>query len=174
MVRSEDPIRMPHSYHGDVDEADENRRTLEQNIPSSSSSSNNDEATKSDDEISHSHENQDENGNSNNKNSSGPRFLTQEETIELARRAVENGILETKRSLAGSEAVSDVVKPKLTIDLGHSNIVRIPEAVVDAIKDEVERYVWLWIEGFTSEAFLETIIDIILSETDVSQIVFVE
>ncbi|KAH1906122.1 hypothetical protein KXV57_005585 [Aspergillus fumigatus] len=138
MVRSEDPIRMPHSYHGD-DEADENRRTLEQNIPSSSSSSNNDEATKSDDEISHSHENQDENGNSNNKNSSGPRFLTQEETIELARRAVENGILETKRSLAGSEAVSDVVKPKLTIDLGHSNIVRIPEAVVDAIKDEVER-----------------------------------
>ncbi|KAH3269035.1 hypothetical protein KXW23_000071 [Aspergillus fumigatus] len=138
MVRSEDPIRMPHSHHGD-DEADENRRTLEQNIPSSSSSSNNDEATKSDDEISHSHENQDENGNSNNKNSSGPRFLTQEETIELARRAVENGILETKRSLAGSEAVSDVVKPKLTIDLGHSNIVRIPEAVVDAIKDEVER-----------------------------------
>jgi hypothetical protein len=32
-----------------------------------------------------------------------------------------------------------VVKPKLTIDLGHSNISRIPEPVVDAIKDEVER-----------------------------------
>lgn len=148
MVRSEDPIRMPHSYRGDVDEEDGSRRTPEQNIPSSSSSSNNDEGTKSDDEISHSHENQDENGSSNNKNSSGPRFLTQEETIELARRAVENGILETKRSLAGSEAVSDVVKPKLTIDLGHSNIVRIPETVVDAIKDEVERYVRLCIRGF--------------------------
>jgi hypothetical protein len=137
MVRSEDPIRMPHSYRGDVDEEDESRRTPERNIPSSSS----DEATKSDDEISPSHENQGENGSSKNKNSSGPRFLTQEETIELARRAVENGILETKRSLAGSEAVGEVVKPKLTIDLGHSNIVRIPEAVVDAIKDEVERYV---------------------------------
>lgn len=147
MVRSEDPIRMPHSYRGDVDNEDGNRRSPEQNI-ASSSSSNNDEATKSDGEISHSQENQGENGSSNNKNSSGPRFLTQEETIELARRAVENGILETKRSLAGSEAVSDVVKPKLTIDLGHSNIVRIPEAVVDAIKDEVERYVRLCIKGF--------------------------
>jgi hypothetical protein len=157
IIRSEDPIRMPHSYRGDVGEEDGNRRTPEQNIPSSSSSSNNDEATKSDDEISHSHENQDENGSSNNKHSSGPRFLTQEETIELARRAVENGILETKRSLAGSEAVSDVVKPKLTIDLGHSNIVRIPEAVVDAIKDEVERYVRLCIKASTSEGYLETI-----------------
>lgn len=67
--------------------------------------------------------------------------LTPEETIELTREAVENGVQETKRSLAGSEAVSDVVRPKLTIDLGHSNIAQIPEAVVDMIKDEVERYV---------------------------------
>ena len=67
--------------------------------------------------------------------------LTPEETIELTRQAVENGIQETKRSLAGSEAVSDVVRPKLTIDLGHSNISQIPEGVVDIIKDEVERYV---------------------------------
>lgn len=59
--------------------------------------------------------------------------------MELARRAVENGLRETKRSLAGSEDVSDAVKPKLTIDLGYSNIVRIPEPVVDIIKDEVER-----------------------------------
>jgi hypothetical protein len=68
------------------------------------------------------------------------RQLTQEETIELTRRAVDNGIQETKRSLAGNEAVSDVVRPKLTIDLGHSHIVQIPETVVDIIKDEVERY----------------------------------
>jgi hypothetical protein len=67
--------------------------------------------------------------------------LSPEETIELARQAVEIGIQETKRSLAGSEAVTDVVKPKLTIDLGHSHIARIPEPVVDLIKDEVERYV---------------------------------
>lgn len=67
--------------------------------------------------------------------------LTPEETIEFTRQAVENGIQDTKRSLAGSEAVSDVVRPKLTIDLGHSNIAQIPEGVVDIIKDEVERYV---------------------------------
>ncbi|EPS28703.1 hypothetical protein PDE_03649 [Penicillium oxalicum 114-2] len=73
------------------------------------------------------------------KHSSSSKHLTAEETIELARYAVESGIQETKRSLAGSEAVTDVVKPKLTIDLGHSHIVRIPEPVVDIIKDEVER-----------------------------------
>jgi hypothetical protein len=68
------------------------------------------------------------------------RLLTQEETIELTRHAVDNGLQETQRSLAGSEAVSEVVRPRLTIDLGHSNIVRIPESVVDIIKDDVERY----------------------------------
>lgn len=139
MVRPEDTIRMPPSYRVDPDEEERNRRTPEQNISSSSSSSNNEESTKSEDESSHPNETQGDGSNNTNRNPPGPRFLTPEETIELARRAVENGILETKRSLAGSEAVSDVVKPKLTIDLGHSNVVRIPEPVVDAIKDEVER-----------------------------------
>ena len=79
--------------------------------------------------------------NPGNKQASGQKILTHEETIELAKCAVESGIQDTKRSLAGSEVVTDVVKPKLTIDLGHSHIVRIPEPVVDIIKDEVERYV---------------------------------
>lgn len=78
---------------------------------------------------------------STSKPAAGPKTLSPEETIELARNAVESGIQDTKRSLAGSEAVTDVVKPKLTIDLGHSHIARIPEPVVDLIKDEVERYV---------------------------------
>ncbi|PGH07864.1 hypothetical protein GX51_01574 [Blastomyces parvus] len=67
------------------------------------------------------------------------KILSQEETLELIKRAVENGLQETKRSLAGSEAVDDVVRPKLTIDLGHSNIGWIPESMVDIIKDEVAR-----------------------------------
>jgi hypothetical protein len=74
-------------------------------------------------------------------------MLSHEETIELARCAVESGIQDTKRSLAGSEAVTDVVKPKLTIDLGHSHIVRIPEPVVDIVKEEVERYVITTLAG---------------------------
>ena len=47
--------------------------------------------------------------------------------------------------VAGSEAVSDVVRPKVTIDLGHSHIAQIPEGVVDIIKDEVERYFPIYI-----------------------------
>lgn len=77
--------------------------------------------------------------NSETVRKSTSRQLTPEETIELTRQAVENGIQDTKRSLAGNEAVSDVVRPKLTIDLGHSHIAQIPEGVVDIIKDEVER-----------------------------------
>lgn len=69
------------------------------------------------------------------------RLLTVDETIELAKNAVESGLQDTQRSLAGSEAVSEAVRPKLTIDLGHSNIARIPEPVVDLIKNGVERYV---------------------------------
>src|SRR5438034_6397865 len=41
--------------------------------------------------------------------------LTEEETLELIRRAVEDGIREKQRSLPGSEAVDDAVRPKLTI-----------------------------------------------------------
>ncbi|KAL2809955.1 RAM signaling pathway protein-domain-containing protein [Aspergillus granulosus] len=137
MILPEDTIRMPRSYR-DVEEADGNRQPPEPIAPSPSSS-NAEGSVKSEDEVTLI------NGASGDANSksmkplNGPPLLSPEETIELARRAVENGIQETKRSLAGSEAVSDVVKPKLTIDLGHSNISRIPEPVVDAIKDEVER-----------------------------------
>ncbi|KAK1143091.1 RAM signaling network component [Aspergillus melleus] len=141
MVRPEDAIRMPRAYRGEADEDDRSRRTPEQNGPSSSSSSLNSEGpTAHDDEPTTIVTGPTGDGNNGQNNSHpGPRTLSPDETIELARRAVENGIQETKRSLAGSEAVRDVVKPKLTIDLGHSNIIRIPEAVVDAIKDEVER-----------------------------------
>lgn len=67
------------------------------------------------------------------------KLLSREETLQLAKSAVENGLQETKRSLAGNEAVGDVVRPKLTIDLGHKNIGRVPDEIVDIIKDEVAR-----------------------------------
>lgn len=140
MIRPEDSIRMPRSYRGDVDEDDASRRIPDLNILSSSSSSSNTEGPEqSEDELTPVNGLAGDGIGSVGKPHTGPRLLSPEETIELARCAVENGIQETKRSLAGSEAVSDVVKPKLTIDLGHSNIVRIPEPVVDIIKDEVER-----------------------------------
>ena len=136
---------MPRSYLGDVDEEDASRRIPDLPIlsssSSSSSSSNTEPPAKSEDETTPVIGSAGDKVGNVGKPNTGPRLLSPDETIELARCAVDNGILETKRSLAGSEAVSDVVKPKLTIDLGHSNIVRIPEPVVDIIKDEVERYV---------------------------------
>ncbi|KAE8374104.1 RAM signaling pathway protein-domain-containing protein [Aspergillus bertholletiae] len=147
MPRPEDSIRMPRPYRGDVDEEDASKRIPELTILSSSSSSSASSSSsshtgvlaKSEDETTPVNGSAGDGAVNVGKPHTGPRLLSPDETIELARCAVENGIQETKRSLAGSEAVTDVVKPKLTIDLGHSNIVRIPEPVVDIIKDEVER-----------------------------------
>lgn len=68
-----------------------------------------------------------------------PALLSLEDTTELFRKKVADARQDTEHALAGSEAVSDVVKPKLTLDLGHSSIARLPESVVDLIKAEVER-----------------------------------
>ncbi|KAL4785724.1 RAM signaling pathway protein-domain-containing protein [Aspergillus varians] len=138
MVRPEDTLRMPRPYR-DLEEEDASRQAPEPAAPSSSSSSNTEGSVTSEDEVTLVNGYMDDTSSKTTKSLSGQQALTPEETIQLARRAVENGIQETKRSLAGSEAVGDVVKPKLTIDLGHSNISRIPEPVVDVIKDEVER-----------------------------------
>ncbi|KAK5064737.1 hypothetical protein LTR84_000571 [Exophiala bonariae] len=66
-------------------------------------------------------------------------LLSLEDTTELFRKKVADARQDTEHALAGSEAVSDAVKPKLTLDMGHSNIARLPESVVDLIKAEVER-----------------------------------
>lgn len=137
MVRPEDTIRAPRQYGVDAGDEDETRITPESSFYSTASnsgpSSHEDESPKDNRGTGH--------GNTGKTHAEQrPPQLSQEEIIELARRAVESGIQETKRSLAGNEAVSDVVRPKLTIDLGHSKIGQIPEAVVDIIKDEVERY----------------------------------
>ena len=66
-------------------------------------------------------------------------FLTLDETIQLFGRKVTDAQQETQNALAGSEDVSEAVRPKLTLDLGHSKIARLPETVVDLIKVEVER-----------------------------------
>jgi Leucine-rich repeat (LRR) protein len=70
---------------------------------------------------------------------SEPTLLSLEETTELFRSKVEDARQDTEHALAGNEDVSEVVRPKLTLDLGHSKIARLPENVVDIIKTEVER-----------------------------------
>jgi hypothetical protein len=70
---------------------------------------------------------------------SEPTLLSLEETTELFRSKVEDARQDTEHALAGNEDVSEAVRPKLTLDLGHSKIARLPENVVDIIKADVER-----------------------------------
>lgn len=142
MNRPEDTIRGPRSYRSEADEDDRvEKGPTDSLVPPPLSYSEGTPSPHGEDEGTRPGTAMDDTPGSRSRQASGSKLLTHEETIELARRAVESGIQDTKRSLAGSEAVTDVVKPKLTIDLGHSHIVRIPEQVVDIIKDEVERYV---------------------------------
>ncbi len=121
MSRTEDTVRALRSHRGDTSE-DTTELALSSVLP-----------------LNHGSSVRDAHPPQSNRSQATIKPLTQEETLELIRRAVENALHETQRSLPGSEAVDDVVRPKLTIDLGHSNIDRIPESVVDIIKAEVAR-----------------------------------
>lgn len=137
MNRPEDTIRGPRSHRTETEEEDERRGSIDSLVPPPLSYSEGSHPPNEDDGSRPGTALGDTPGS---RQTPAPNLLTAEETIERARQAVESGIQDTKRSLAGSEAVTNVVKPKITIDLGHSNIGRIPEPVVDIIKDEVERY----------------------------------
>jgi hypothetical protein len=63
--------------------------------------------------------------------------LTLEETTELFRKTLEEARQNTVDGLPDNEEAA--FRPKLTLDLGHSKIPRVPENVVDLIKSEVER-----------------------------------
>ncbi|KAJ5105450.1 hypothetical protein NUU61_002797 [Penicillium alfredii] len=120
MSRPEDTIRGPRPYRGEADEDDAEKGPSDSLVPPPLSHN---------DGFSHPED-----------DGSRPNTAMEDAPSGNSRPAVvDSGIQDTKRSLAGSEAVTDVVKPKLTIDLGHSHIGRIPEPVVDIIKDEVER-----------------------------------
>ncbi|KAJ5149519.1 hypothetical protein N7448_001097 [Penicillium atrosanguineum] len=136
MNRPEDTVRGLRPYRAEGDEDEGRKGSTDSLVPPPLSYS---EGSPSPNEDEGSRPGTAMGDNPGSKQAPGQKMLTHEETIELAKRAVESGIQDTKRSLAGSEVVTDVVKPKLTIDLGHSHIVRIPEPVVDIIKDEVER-----------------------------------
>ncbi|RMZ81357.1 hypothetical protein DV738_g2160, partial [Chaetothyriales sp. CBS 135597] len=64
--------------------------------------------------------------------------LSPDETLDLFRRKTADAKKDTEQALE-SEGVTSAVSPKLTLDLGHSNIPCLPDSVVDLIKDEVDR-----------------------------------
>lgn len=156
MTQPEDTIKMPRSYRGDADEEDGAQEAAELGtLPLRRS---NDGTPDIEDDTSSPGDSvADSDGSAK---SAATTLLPQEDVIKLVRESVNSGILETKRSMAGNEVVSDVVKPKLTINLGHRNIGRIPEAVVDIIKDEVARCVtsvvsgsfrWTWLPSLIAQ-----------------------
>lgn len=66
--------------------------------------------------------------------------LSDEEVIALAREAIEASREEIRRT-RNEALTADLQQPGITVDLGHKNIARLPDEVVDIIKDEIERCV---------------------------------
>ena len=66
-------------------------------------------------------------------------LLSLDETTQLFKTRLEEARKDSQYVFEASDAVDDAVKPKLTLDLGHADIARLPEGVVDLIKAEVER-----------------------------------
>ncbi len=69
-----------------------------------------------------------------------PSVVSRYEAIGLFQEAVETARLGMQLSLAGSEKVGEVIKPKLTVDLSHKSIEEVPDDIVDLLKKDVERY----------------------------------
>lgn len=69
--------------------------------------------------------------------SSAPIPTTQ--VIFLAREAMKKAIEENESQAAEASGVSNDLKPGVTVNLSHRNIQKLPDEVVDIIKDQLER-----------------------------------
>ncbi|KKY30682.1 putative ram signaling pathway protein [Diaporthe ampelina] len=65
--------------------------------------------------------------------------ITQSQVIVLARDAMKKAVEENQSQVAEASAVSSELKPGVTVNLSHKNIQKLPEEVVDVIKDQLER-----------------------------------
>jgi hypothetical protein len=62
------------------------------------------------------------------------------QVIALAREAMRAALDENETQAAEASGVSNDLKPGVTIDLSRKNISKLPDEVVDIIKNELERY----------------------------------
>ena len=67
--------------------------------------------------------------------------MSASQVIILAREAMRSALDENVGQAAEASAVSTELKPGVTIDLSRKNIQRLPDEVVDVIKNELERLV---------------------------------
>lgn len=61
------------------------------------------------------------------------------QVIVLAREAMKKAVEENESQAAEASGVSNELKPGVTVNLSHKNIQKLPEEVVDIIKDQLER-----------------------------------
>lgn len=54
---------------------------------------------------------------------------------------MKKAVEENESQAAEASGVSNDLKPGVTVNLSHKNIQKLPEEVVDIIKDQLERYV---------------------------------
>lgn len=76
--------------------------------------------------------------------------MSASQVIGLAREAMRNALDENEGHAAEASAVSADLKPGVTIDLSRKNIQKLPDEVVDIIKNELERFVQpllQWLSG---------------------------
>ena len=66
--------------------------------------------------------------------------LSAGQVISLAKEAMKVALDENETQVAEASGVSNDLRPGLTIDLSRKNIQKLPEEVVDIIKNELERY----------------------------------
>ncbi len=65
--------------------------------------------------------------------------LSSSQVIALARESMRAALDDNQTQAAEASGVSNELKPGLTIDLSRKNIQKLPDEVVDIIKNELER-----------------------------------
>ncbi|KAF3765481.1 hypothetical protein M406DRAFT_257424 [Cryphonectria parasitica EP155] len=74
-----------------------------------------------------------------NSGLTAPAPISASQVIVLAREAMKKAVEENENQAAEASGVSNELKPGVTVNLSHKNIQKLPEEVVDLIKDQLER-----------------------------------
>jgi hypothetical protein len=69
-----------------------------------------------------------------------PKPISDDEVVALAKAAFEHSRQDINHRAAAETPRELQQQPGITIDLGHKNIARLPDEVIDVIRDEIERY----------------------------------
>ena len=74
-----------------------------------------------------------------------PKPISDDEVVALAKAAFEHSRQDLNHRAAAEtpRELQQQQQPGITLDLGHKNIARLPDEVIDVIRDEIERCAFL-------------------------------